>query len=152
MPVTTQWPLKRAATSPHLSGFVFYGCLESLTELSALWGIVMEHSSRTNTYSLQPSVLIMDYLLSGRQNVLCILLENIMIWYTYDKSDMLYLYCLSFHVGILPCSKFNFISQGFLIWNEINPMDYICFQVKWSFYGWYLFQTEILQHRQPKDS
>ena len=24
-------------TSPHLSGFVFYGCLESLTELSALW-------------------------------------------------------------------------------------------------------------------
>ena len=37
MLVTTQWPLKRAATSPHLSGFVFYGCLESLTELSALW-------------------------------------------------------------------------------------------------------------------
>ena len=36
MLVTTQWPLKRAATSPHLSGFVFYGCLESLTELSAL--------------------------------------------------------------------------------------------------------------------
>ena len=33
----TQWPLKRAATSPHLSGFVFYGCLESLTALSALW-------------------------------------------------------------------------------------------------------------------
>ena len=47
MLVTTQWPLKRAATSPHLSGFVFNGCLESLTELSALcllqsvssWGI-----------------------------------------------------------------------------------------------------------------
>ena len=37
MLVTTQWPLKRAATSPHLSGFVFYGCLESLTGLSALW-------------------------------------------------------------------------------------------------------------------
>ena len=36
MLVTTQWPLKRAATSPHLSGFVFYGCLESLMELSAL--------------------------------------------------------------------------------------------------------------------
>ena len=36
MLVTTQWPLKRAATSPHLSGFVFYGCLESLAELSAL--------------------------------------------------------------------------------------------------------------------
>ena len=36
MLVTTQWPLKRAATSPHLSGSVFYGCLESLTELSAL--------------------------------------------------------------------------------------------------------------------
>ena len=36
MLVTTQWPLKRAATSPHLSGFVFYGCLGSLTELSAL--------------------------------------------------------------------------------------------------------------------
>ena len=36
MLVTTQWPLKRTATSPHLSGFVFYGCLESLTELSAL--------------------------------------------------------------------------------------------------------------------
>ena len=36
MLVTTQWPLKRAATSPHLSWFVFYGCLESLTELSAL--------------------------------------------------------------------------------------------------------------------
>ena len=36
MLVTTQWPLKRAATSPHLSGCVFYGCLESLTELSAL--------------------------------------------------------------------------------------------------------------------
>ena len=37
MLVTTQWPLKRAATSPHLSGCVFYGCLESLTDLSALW-------------------------------------------------------------------------------------------------------------------
>ena len=36
MLVTTQWALKRAATSPHLSGFVFYGCLESLTELSTL--------------------------------------------------------------------------------------------------------------------
>ena len=36
MLVTTQWPLKRAATSPHLFGFVFYGCLESLTELSVL--------------------------------------------------------------------------------------------------------------------
>ena len=36
MLVTTQWPLKRAATWPHLSGFVFYGCLESLTELSTL--------------------------------------------------------------------------------------------------------------------
>ena len=37
MLVTTQWPLKHAATSPHLSGFVFYGCPESLTELPALW-------------------------------------------------------------------------------------------------------------------
>ena len=36
MLVTTQWPLKRVPPSPHLSGFVFYGCLESLTELSAL--------------------------------------------------------------------------------------------------------------------
>ena len=36
MLVTTQWPPKRAATSPHLSGCVFYGCLESLRELSAL--------------------------------------------------------------------------------------------------------------------
>ena len=42
MLVTTQWPLKRAATSPHLSGFVFYGCLESLTELSALWSTVLD--------------------------------------------------------------------------------------------------------------
>ena len=47
MLVTTQWPLKRAATSPHLSGFVFYGCLESLTELSALWnGIILDHNGR----------------------------------------------------------------------------------------------------------
>ena len=36
MLVTTQRPLKRAATSLYLSGFVFYGCLENLTELSAL--------------------------------------------------------------------------------------------------------------------
>ena len=40
MLVTTQWPLKPAATSPHLPGFVFYGCLESLTELSALWFVL----------------------------------------------------------------------------------------------------------------
>ena len=34
--VTTQWPLKLQPNSPHLSGFVFYGCFESSTELSAL--------------------------------------------------------------------------------------------------------------------
>ena len=50
MLVTTQWPLKRAATSPHLSGFVFYGCLESLTELSALCRDVTceDHHADTN--------------------------------------------------------------------------------------------------------
>ena len=40
---TCWWPLSDywsvQTTSPHLSGFVFYGCLESLTELSALWGL-----------------------------------------------------------------------------------------------------------------
>ena len=34
-PLTDHWSVQ--PTSPHLSGFVFYGCLESLTELSALW-------------------------------------------------------------------------------------------------------------------
>ena len=33
-PLSDHWSVQ--ATSPHLSGFVFYGCLESLTELSAL--------------------------------------------------------------------------------------------------------------------
>ena len=47
MLVTTQWPLKRAATSPHLSGFVFYGCLESLTELSALWTTNKRHQEES---------------------------------------------------------------------------------------------------------
>ena len=36
-PLSDHWSMQ--PTSPHLSGFVFYGCLESLTELSALcWG------------------------------------------------------------------------------------------------------------------
>ena len=34
-PLSDHWSVQ--STSPHLSGFVFYGCLESLTELSALW-------------------------------------------------------------------------------------------------------------------
>ena len=34
-PLSDHWPVQ--LTSPHLSGFVFYGGLESLTELSALW-------------------------------------------------------------------------------------------------------------------
>ena len=34
-PLSDHWSVQ--PTSPHLSGFVFYGCLESLTELSALW-------------------------------------------------------------------------------------------------------------------
>ena len=33
-PLSDHWSVQ--PTSPHLSGFVFYGCLESLTELSAL--------------------------------------------------------------------------------------------------------------------
>ena len=52
MLVTTQWPLKRAATSPHLSGFVFYGCLESLTELSALCGQILLQDDTRNIYVL----------------------------------------------------------------------------------------------------
>ena len=35
-PLSDHWSVQ--STSPHLSGFVFYGCLESLTELSALCG------------------------------------------------------------------------------------------------------------------
>ena len=53
MLVTTQWPLKRAATSPHLSGFVFYGCLESLTELSALWNILLSAQGRFKNIAFQ---------------------------------------------------------------------------------------------------
>ena len=34
-PPSDHWSVQ--PTSPHLSGFVFYGCLESLTVLSALW-------------------------------------------------------------------------------------------------------------------
>ena len=34
-PLSDHWSVQ--PTSLHLSGFVFYGCLESLTELSALW-------------------------------------------------------------------------------------------------------------------
>ena len=40
-PLSDHWSVQ--STSPHLSGFVFYGCLESLTELSALWLIYMLH-------------------------------------------------------------------------------------------------------------
>ena len=35
-PLSDHWSVQ--ITSPHLSGCVFYGCLESLTGLSALWG------------------------------------------------------------------------------------------------------------------
>ena len=62
-----------------------------------------------------------------------------MIWYTYDKRDMLHFYCLSFHVGKIACSKLNYISYSFLILNESNFMDYICLNVKLYFYGLYLF-------------
>ena len=34
-PLSDHWSVQ--PTSPNLSGFVFYGCLENLTELSALW-------------------------------------------------------------------------------------------------------------------
>ena len=54
MLVTTQWPLKPAATSPHLSGFVFYGCLESLTELSALW--CLKHYRYQKLHSRRTSI------------------------------------------------------------------------------------------------
>ena len=40
-PLSDHWSVQ--STSPHLSGFVFYGCLESLTELSALWGQCNHH-------------------------------------------------------------------------------------------------------------
>ena len=42
-PLSDHWSVQ--PTSPHLSGFVFYGCLESLTELSALWEMIKKELS-----------------------------------------------------------------------------------------------------------
>ena len=43
-PLSDHWSVQ--TTSPHLSGFVFYGCLESLTELSALWNATIDMLER----------------------------------------------------------------------------------------------------------
>ena len=50
-PLSDHWSVQ--PTSPHLSGFVFYGCLESLTELSALCiSIELQASNVTNGFDL----------------------------------------------------------------------------------------------------
>ena len=127
MLVTTQWPLKRAATSTHLSGFVFYGCLESLTELSALWHHFHYGDIMMGTIASQITSLTIVYSTvysdadqkkkKCRVTGLCAgnspgtggfpaqmasNAENVSIWWRHHVKAkawyMLHLYCVEFHV------------------------------------------------------